>query len=197
MKNKAVFFDKDGTLVDNIPYNVNPLKIRLTEGAINALSILHHAKYLIFVVTNQPGIALGLFTLTDLDTVQIHLRKLLNVAKIPLAGFLYCPHHPKGTIATFAIHCTCRKPAPGLLLQAAIDYQLDLEHSWLVGDILDDIEAGRRAGCQTVLLNNGNETEWLNSPLRQPTSVVSKLSQAAAAILESTSHSTSLKSVDD
>lgn len=196
MKNKAVFFDKDGTLVDNIPHNVNPLKIRLTEGAIHALSILHHAKYLIFVVTNQPGIALGLFTLTDLNAVQTHLRKLLNIAEIPLAGFLYCPHHPNGTVTAFASHCTCRKPAPGLLLQAATDYQLDLKHSWLVGDILDDIEAGRRAGCQTVLLNNGNETEWLNSPLRQPTSVVSKLSQAAAAILESDLRSNILKTVD-
>jgi histidinol phosphatase-like enzyme len=93
------------------------------------------------------------------------LRQLLEV---PIAGFYYGPHHPEGTVGSYAISCRCRQPGPGLLLQAADELGLDLAQSWLVGDILNDVEAGQRAGCRTVLIDNGNETEWILSPGRVP-----------------------------
>src|SRR5439155_439103 len=80
----------------------------------------------------------------------------------------YCPHHPAGAVARYAVPCSCRKPAPGMLEQAIHEHDLDPAACWLVGDILDDIEAGRRAGCRTVLLDNGHEMEWVMNAWRAP-----------------------------
>ena len=82
----------------------------------------------------------------------------------------------------YAVACACRKPEPGLILSAAREHGIDLEHSWFVGDILDDVEAGRRAGCRTVLIDNGNETEWKRSPLRWPDLVAADMAEAARLI---------------
>jgi histidinol-phosphate phosphatase family protein len=124
------------------------------------------------VVSNQPGVALGKYGAAALAPVAERLREL-----VPLHGFYYCPH-------AAGSGCDCRKPAPGLLERAARDHELELDECWLIGDILDDIEAGRRAGCRTVLLDNGNETEWQLSPERVPHHVAGDLSQAAALILQ-------------
>jgi len=102
---------------------------------------------------------------------------------VELAGFYYCPHHPDGSVARYAVDCGCRKPQPGMLQKAARELDIDLEHSWMVGDILDDIEAGRRAGCRTILINNGSETEWVLSPERQPHFIVSNLEEAARTVI--------------
>lgn len=180
---KAVFLDKDGTLVENLPYNVDPERIRLTRGALEGLAELHAAGYLLVVVSNQSGVARGFFPESALAGVERRLRGLLGEAGLRLAGFYYCPHHPEGKVAAYARECECRKPHPGLLVQAARDLELDLEACWMVGDILDDVEAGRRAGCRTVLLDNGGETEWITSPQRLPDWTVPDLAAAASAIL--------------
>jgi histidinol-phosphate phosphatase family protein len=114
--------------------------------------------------------------------VQNRLRQLLDELGVPLDGFFYCPHHPEGTVPEYAMACDCRKPEPGLIRQAAREQEIELEQSWFIGDILDDIEAGRRAGCRTVLIDNGNETEWKRSPLRQPHLVARELDEAARRI---------------
>ena len=180
---KAVFLDKDGTLIENVPYNVDPTLIQWCEGAIEALQRLHEAGYKLFIITNQSGIARGYFEETALAIVQQHLTQELARFGIPLAGFYYCPHHPDGTIAPYTINCSCRKPEPGLLLQAAADHQIDLSASWFIGDILHDVAAGRAAGCRTILIDNGNETEWQLSPQRLPHHLVSDLGAAARVIL--------------
>jgi histidinol phosphatase-like enzyme len=95
----------------------------------------------------------------------------------------HCPHHVDGTVLAYARACSCRKPRPGMLLRAARDLDLDLGRSWMVGDILDDIEAGRRAGCRTVLLDVGSETEWRRGPLRVPDAVAGSLPEVADVIL--------------
>jgi histidinol phosphatase-like enzyme len=100
-------------------------------------------------------------------------------------AFYYCPHLPQGPNVRYAVRCLCRKPQPGLLRRAASDWQIDLERSWLVGDILDDVEAGHRAGCRSVLIVNGNETEWRFGPYREPDGQARSLRQAAQAILAS------------
>lgn len=167
----AVFFDKDGTLVENVPYNADPARLRFAPGAADAVGRLAAQAYRIFVVSNQPGIALGLFEKRDLEELGRHLGTRLPA----LDGFYYCPHAPRSG-------CDCRKPACGLLLAAAREHGIDLRSSWMVGDILDDIEAGRRAGCRTVLIDNGNETEWIPGREREPHARVASLGQAAAFI---------------
>jgi len=167
---KAVFLDKDGTLVENVPYNVDPARIRLAQGAEEALSRLAAEGFGIIVISNQPGVALRLFDEDALRGVERHLRGL-----VPLTDFYYCPHAP-------GAGCACRKPRCGLLLEAARDYGVDLAGSWMVGDILDDVEAGRRAGCRTVLVDNGNETEWQLDDHRRPHAKVAGLVEAAELI---------------
>jgi D-glycero-D-manno-heptose 1,7-bisphosphate phosphatase len=182
MKNSAVFLDKDGTLIRNVPNNVDPSKIKLSPGAWG-LKALSDAGYRLVVVSNQPGIALGYFSEGNLEEVGGKITGLLAALGVRLEGFYFCPHHPSGIIAAFSGRCLCRKPEPGLLLKAALDLGLDLASSWMIGDILDDVEAGRRAGCRTVLIDNGNETEWALSDWRMPQAVAVGLADAAAKIL--------------
>lgn len=171
--NRAVFIDKDGTLVENVPYNVDPARLRLAQGAAEAIDAFVAQGYRVIVVSNQPGIALGKFSEKDLRKAESRLRELLP----KLDAFYYCPHAPKAG-------CECRKPAPGLLERAAREHGIDLAASWMIGDILDDVEAGRRAGCRTVLLDNGNETEWQLTPERVPERVAHDLPEAAALVLD-------------
>ena len=178
----AVFIDKDGTLVENVPYNVDPARIKLVAGAASALRRLARLGYRLFVVSNQPGLALAYFDEAALDRAWRHLRDVLAQQDVPLHGFYYCPHHPQGRVAALSAICDCRKPAPGLLLRAAEEHRIDLARSWMVGDILDDIEAGRRAGCRTVLADVGNETEWMRSAWRTPDLVATSLAEAASWI---------------
>ena len=169
VKSKAVFLDKDGTLIENLPYNVDPNRIRFTAGAVEGLARLQRLGYLLIGISNQPGIALGYFTETALDVVTQRMRTLLAAEGVTLSGLYYCPHDPAGRSHRYAMRCRCRKPAPGLLLAAAHIHDIDITQSWMIGDILDDIEAGERAGCRTVLLDNGNETVWKGGPYREPT----------------------------
>ena len=177
----AVFLDKDGTLVEDVPYNVDPARVRLAPGAAAALAALHAAGYRLAVVSNQSGVARGLFPEAALAAVWRRLAELLP--GVPLAGCYYCPHHPAGAAPAYAVECDCRKPAPGLVLRAARELGVEPRRSWVVGDILDDVEAGRRAGCRTVLIDNGHETEWDLSPGRRPHFRAPDLAGAARVIL--------------
>ena len=169
---RAVFLDKDGTLVRDVPYNVDPAKVALAPHARRALRELSRSGYRLIVVSNQPGIAHGYFAEDRLAALYAHLRRHLP----DLSDFYYCPHGADEG-------CACRKPACGLLLRAAVRHGVDLERSWMVGDILDDIEAGRRAGCRTVLIDNGNETEWRRGAQREPHFLARDLREVAQAIL--------------
>src|SRR3712207_3425501 len=127
---RAVFLDKDGTLIENVPYNVDPNQIKLSPGAIEGLLSLQEAGYKLIVITNQSGVAHGYFQESALLAVEARLHQLLAAEGIHLAGFYYCPHHPGGVVPEFAIACDCRKPAPGLLLGAANKHNIDLRSSW-------------------------------------------------------------------
>jgi D,D-heptose 1,7-bisphosphate phosphatase len=179
---KAIFLDKDGTLVDDLPYNAEPQRITLCSGAGAALRLLSRLDYRLFVVTNQAGIAFGRFGEAAMNAVHDRLQDLLFREQLTLDGFFYCPHHPDGSVAVYACDCHCRKPMPGLLLRAATDHGIDLRSSWMIGDILHDVEAGNRAGCRTVLIDNGNETEWRLGPRRIPTRMAPDLYAAAVLI---------------
>lgn len=179
---RAVFLDKDGTLIENLPFNTDPDKIRLSPRAGTALQQLQRLGYRLLVVSNQSGVGRGLFKESALDNVTTRLTNLLQAYDVRIDGFYYCPHWLHSMQARYAFLCQCRKPAPGLLFQAARRHALQLSQCWMVGDILDDMEAGRRAGCRTILIDNGNETEWDCSPIRHPHRLAKDL-QCAAEII--------------
>jgi histidinol-phosphate phosphatase family protein len=178
---RAAFIDKDGTLVHNVPYDADPRRIVFTPFAIEGLRRLRDAGYALVIVTNQPGLGLGRFSQAAFDLYSHSLTQRLRAEGITLAALYYCPHRP--SVSASALGCACRKPAPGLLQQAARELGVQLDRSWMIGDILDDVEAGARAGCRTVLLDVGNETEWRASPLRNATLRARDLLHAAEAIL--------------
>jgi D-glycero-D-manno-heptose 1,7-bisphosphate phosphatase len=150
----AIFLDKDGTLIDDVPYNVDPLRIRLARGASEALGIWADQRWPIAIVTNQAGVALGLFTVDELAAVASHLETIIREAGGTWGGFYACPHLPEG-INEYAIACDCRKPAAGLIRQAAAEMDASPEGSWLIGDTWIDMAAGRAVGCRTILVGKG------------------------------------------
>jgi len=178
----AIFLDKDGTLLADVPYNVDRRHMRFAPGARSGLARLASLGLPLIVITNQPGVALGKCSIDDLAGVREHLAAMFREVGATLSGFYYCPHHPKGVRPGYGMFCECRKPAPGLLHIAAERQGIDLTSSWFVGDILDDIEAGRRAGCRTLLLDNGNETEWVRNEWRTPERTEADLDAASAWI---------------
>ena len=179
---KAVFLDKDGTLIYDVPYNVDPGLIRFRPGTMEGLALLHAAGYQLVVITNQSGIARGYFQEEELAAVIDYLRQRLAVEGIPLGGFYYCPHHTEGVVPEYTKACECRKPEPGMLLRAAAELGIDRHRSWYIGDILDDVEAGRRAGCRTILIDPGGETEWILTLERLPHHIADNLADAARII---------------
>jgi D-glycero-D-manno-heptose 1,7-bisphosphate phosphatase len=167
MRRPAVFLDRDGTLVHPRHYPSRPDQLLLYEEIGPGLARLQAAGFGLVVITNQAGIARGLFGEPELARMHEHLAAELGRLGVRLDGIYFCPHHPDGAIPALAIVCDCRKPAPGMLLRAAAELAIDLERSWFVGDILDDVEAGNRAGCRTVLVDLGTEPPP-RQPLRQP-----------------------------
>lgn len=181
---KAIFLDKDGTLLDDVPYNIDPQRMVLSKNAGEGLRLFVKLGYQLIVVSNQSGVARGYFDEAALQKVEQKLVEMLKGEGVNLCAFYYCPHLPNAPVATYRKACDCRKPAPGMLLQAAIDHDIDLASSWMIGDILDDVEAGNRAGCKTILLDNGNETEWQISTYRRPDLMVPDIYAAARLVAE-------------
>lgn len=183
---KAIFIDKDGTLIEDVPYNVEPSLIELMPRVGESLKMLQNEGYNIVVVSNQSGVARGLFKEEKLKGVERELRHQLAAYRVTLNGFYYCPHLPasEGTVEEYAVDCDCRKPKSGLLLKAARELDINLENSWMIGDILNDMEAGNKAGCKTILLDNGGETEWVESYFRIPTYKVQSMKEIPEIILQ-------------
>ena len=173
MKQKALLLDRDGTLVHPRRYPSRPEDLLLYDGICPELRDLQLAGFRLVVITNQAGIARGYFTEADLQQMHEYLERELALYSVHLDGIYYCPHHPDGVIPGLAVRCGCRKPQPGMVLRAAADLDLDLHASWFIGDILDDVEAGNRAGCRTVLVDLGTEKlpveDRSNASLRCPT----------------------------
>jgi D-glycero-D-manno-heptose 1,7-bisphosphate phosphatase len=182
MRRPAVFLDKDGTLIEDVPYNVDPGQVRLLPGTAEGLRRLHDVGLPLVVVSNQSGVARGYFPESALAVVEGRLRALLQAEGVPLAGFYYCPHHPGGSVPAYAVECECRKPRPGLVRKAAAELGLDPGRSWVVGDSAADVTAGQAVGCRTVLIRKVS-ANLLPSPLRPPHHVAADLAAAAALVL--------------
>jgi D-glycero-D-manno-heptose 1,7-bisphosphate phosphatase len=182
--NRAIFIDKDGTLLTDVPYNVDPEKVSFSPLCMEGLRDLQSEGFMLIIITNQSGIARGYFDVAAFHRLRSHVDTLLREQGIKIHDWFFCPHYPEGKITAYAIDCDCRKPKPGLIKRAARKFNIDLTKSWIIGDILHDIEAGNRAGCRTILINNGNETEWNHTADRKPTHVVSNINEAAEFILQ-------------
>jgi D-glycero-D-manno-heptose 1,7-bisphosphate phosphatase len=184
MMRNAVFIDRDGTLIKDIPYNSCPELIRFEDYAIEFLQDLKRRNYLLIVISNQSGVALGYFSEENVYKMHAEIRRMLLPHNVQIDAFYYCPHLPGGKMKYYAKECDCRKPKPGLIYKAAKMFNIDLNNSWMIGDILNDIEAGNTAGCKTILINNGNETEWRLTEVRIPDYDIENLQQAAEIILK-------------
>lgn len=156
MGRPAVFLDRDGTLNVEVNYLHRVADLVLVPGAIAAVRALNDAGLLVVLVTNQAGIARGLYDEAALHTLHEYVTEQFRAGGARLDAIYFCPHHPEFTGA-----CACRKPAPGMLLRAAADHDLDLRRSWLVGDAASDLEAGRAVGCRTILVQTGYGTRTL------------------------------------
>lgn len=147
MKNKAFFLDRDGVINVEADYLHEPEQVELIPGTAAALRRLHAGGYLAVVTTNQSGVARGMFDLAAVHAVHDRIQELLADDGEQLDAFYICCHHPQYTGS-----CDCRKPAPGLILRAAAELDIDPASSYMVGDRLSDLEAGRRAGCRASYL---------------------------------------------
>ncbi|MDA9368526.1 D-glycero-beta-D-manno-heptose 1,7-bisphosphate 7-phosphatase [Flavobacteriaceae bacterium] len=146
MATKAAFLDRDGVINIDHGYVYRWDQFEFIAGVESALHALQESGYTLVIVTNQSGIARGYFTETDFLALSQQLTQDLEVKGIHLAGIYHCPHHPEAGLGKLKTQCDCRKPAPGLILRAARELDIDLTDSILIGDKASDIEAGRRAG---------------------------------------------------
>jgi D,D-heptose 1,7-bisphosphate phosphatase len=155
----AVFLDRDGTINEEVGHMDRMEKFRLIPGAAAAIRLINASGMKAVVVTNQSGIARGLFDETFVHQIHLRLREMLRAEEAFLDGIYYCPHHPTEGRERYRISCGCRKPAPGMLLQAAADLGLDPARCSLVGDTLKDMEAASRAGVRGILVRTGHGSE--------------------------------------
>jgi D-glycero-D-manno-heptose 1,7-bisphosphate phosphatase len=151
---RAVFLDRDGTLVEEVPYLHDPERVVLMPGA-GALAGLAAAGYALVVVTNQAGVARGRYDEAAVEAVHRRLAELLAGVGVRLDAVLYCPHHPEGTVAGYARACRCRKPGPGMLEAAAERLGLDLAASFMIGNHPTDVGAAGAAGVTPLFVTSG------------------------------------------
>jgi len=188
--NRAIFLDRDGVLIEDVHLLTRIDQLRILPGVPEALRTLAAAGFHLVVVTNQTVVARGLATEADVDNVHAELNGRLQNAGAPtIERFYVCPHHPAASVNAYRKVCPCRKPAPGMILQAVQDLQLEPGASFTIGDRLTDIHAGARAGTRTVLVQTGRhrdpaiETPESLDPNLHPDQTCPDLRAAAAWIL--------------
>lgn len=155
MAETAVFLDRDGTIIEDVGYLADADGLVIFAEAIEAVQALRESGMKVVVVTNQSGVARGLIRERVLEEIHDNLRAAFRHQGAPLDAIYFCPHHPKAKLDRYRRHCDCRKPEPGMLRRAAEALTIDLGRSYMVGDKIDDVVAGHRAGCQSVLVRTG------------------------------------------
>jgi D,D-heptose 1,7-bisphosphate phosphatase len=182
---KAVFLDRDNTIIVDMEFSTDPKQLHLLPGAVEALQRLQDAGWLLIIVTNQSGVARGRFSEESLRGFHEHLLRRLEQDEVRLAGLYYCPHYAEGNLPEYSIACDCRKPQPGLLLRAAREHGVDLKKSWMIGDRPADIGAGQAVGCRTIRVGKAH---WTASD-PQPDFEAPDLAGAAEVILKNSRRS--------
>jgi D-glycero-D-manno-heptose 1,7-bisphosphate phosphatase len=161
MSERAVFLDRDGTIVNELEFIRYPRQVKILPGVISALKQLQQAGFKLIVVTNQSCIARGWVTLKELKAIHSHIEKLLQKHGILLDKIYYCPHHRDGVLKRYSFECGCRKPATGLFKQAAKKFKIRLSQSFMIGDTRRDIEAGHRIKAKSILVLTGQGKKTL------------------------------------
>jgi D-glycero-D-manno-heptose 1,7-bisphosphate phosphatase len=153
--NKAVFLDRDGTINEEVGYLRNLSDLRLIPGAAAAIKRLNDAGLKVVLVTNQSGIARGYFSEAQLHEIHDRLSQMLLEEGARLDAVYYCPHHPSAGKSHYTRECDCRKPGTGLIDMAVSDLNIDVKHSYVVGDKWSDVELGQKARAHSVLVRTG------------------------------------------
>lgn len=157
---QAIFFDRDGVLNEEVGYLWEIEKFKWIDGAREAIRFCNERGLLAIVVTNQGGIARGLYTAREVDNLHEFMQKSLSEVGAHIDGFYYCPHHPRGTVEKFSVECDCRKPKPGLILRACEDFNINPAQAIMFGDSERDIEAAKAAGLRAgIFFTGGNLLE--------------------------------------
>jgi D-glycero-D-manno-heptose 1,7-bisphosphate phosphatase len=173
---KAVFLDRDGTIIRDMIYLNDPTKIEVFKESYPALKLLHDNGYLIVLVTNQSGVARGVVQLENLHKINDLISEDFGRRETVISAVYYCPHPVDGG-------CECRKPNAGMLKEAAIKYEIDLSVSWMIGDRMTDVECGRRAGCRGSILLQNETTPPIDPNFEKPNIVCRDVLDAAELIL--------------
>jgi D,D-heptose 1,7-bisphosphate phosphatase len=180
---RAVFLDRDGTLLEEGNFVDRLDRLVFFPYSIDAVRALNRAGLAVVVVTNQSGVARGLYSEEFVRQSHRHIDERLRAVGARIDGYYYCPHHPEGSVQQFRVECDCRKPSPGQLLRAAADLSLDLTKSFVVGDRWKDIDAGEAVSARGILVRTGygRDAESAQSP--GGAVVVDNLIQAVSWIL--------------
>lgn len=166
--NAAIFFDRDGVLNAEVGYLWQIEKFAWIDGACDAIKFCNERGLLVVVVTNQSGIARGMYTAADVAKLHDFMQKSLSEVGAHIDAFYFCPHHPEGTVAEFAVTCDCRKPKPGMILRACEELQIDPARSILFGDSQRDIDSARAAGLRDgILFTGGNLFEAVKTEVEK------------------------------
>jgi D-glycero-D-manno-heptose 1,7-bisphosphate phosphatase len=182
----AVFLDRDGTILDELGYLMPSSTITIYPWSADAIRLLKRAGFVVVMITNQGGIGLGLYDHAFVEATHDMLTRQFAEAGAEIDAWYYCPHHPEAVLEQYRVKCGCRKPAPGMLHDAARDLKLDLQQSWVVGDQWRDVQLAHVAGCQSVLLRTGHgilqESSW-PTDVQPPTATCDNLMAAVSLIL--------------
>jgi len=188
-QNRACFLDRDGVLIEEVHYLKSPDQIRLARGIAEALVRLQNEGYLRIVVTNQSGVARGYFSEDAVAEVHRRIDELLAEEGAAVDAYYYCPHHVDGIVKPYDRSCDCRKPEPGMILNAAADHGIDLAASFLIGDKLSDVQAALRAGCAAFLVETGHGQKHAHVCRELGVPVAADIGSAVDAFLNGSSRS--------
>ena len=193
--NRAVFLDRDGVINELVYYEEQGIidspftveQLELFPWAGEAIKKLTEAGYKVNIVSNQPGIAKGHLSRETFERIRQKMKGELDQNGASVDGEYYCFHHPDAVIESLRVNCECRKPKPGLLLQAARELNIDLSQSWMIGDGLTDVKAGKSAGCKTILLGRMKceLCHLMDEDNARPDAIASNLLGAVAIVLNS------------
>jgi len=180
---RGVFLDRDGTLIEEVGYLDHVGRVEFFPYSVDAVRLLNRAGFAVVVVTNQSGVARGLFDEDIVSATHRHIADIFEQGGAHIDGFYYCPHHPDATVEAYRRDCECRKPKPGLLRKAADDLGIDLTRSFMVGDRAHDIETGVNVGAAGVLVRTGYGTAHESAARSAAAVVTDNLAQAVSWIL--------------
>lgn len=189
-QNTAVFLDRDGVINEEVGYIDSLDKLKIISCAYEAIKLINQSGMQVVIVSNQAGVAKGIFTEDFVQTTHDYLQRILSRQGAYINSIYYCPHHPTEGEKPYQQVCECRKPAPGMLLRAAQDLNIDLKRSYMIGDRFRDIEAAKKAGVQGILVKTGYGQGLLRddgpdkeTPDRQPDYIAADILEAVKWIL--------------